>query len=36
MKNMLNKDPAKRFQAHQVINHHWFIKMRGKEEQNQR
>lgn len=32
MKNMLNKDPIKRFNANQVMNHHWFIKMKAKDE----
>jgi serine/threonine protein kinase len=30
MKAMLQKDPLKRISAAQALNHHWFIKMKTK------
>lgn len=32
MKKMLLRDPAQRFSSNQCLNHHWFIKMKSKDE----
>ncbi|CAD8092817.1 unnamed protein product [Paramecium sonneborni] len=32
MKKMLNKEPTQRFTSAQCLNHHWFIKMKCKDE----
>jgi len=32
MKAMLQKDPSRRLNSNQCLNHHWFIKMKSKNE----
>lgn len=36
MKRMLSRDPTQRFNSSQCLNHHWFIKMKCKEESRPR